>query len=723
MADLTFQITGGVNVEITITELADGTLRFDINVLDTTGSIGDLRGVFFDLADDSLTYGMSVTGTDVTDEMYKIDGVSNTGGGNNVNGDIVNEYGKFDVGVEIGTQGISNDDIQSTSFILSHDTESLSLADLELQDMAIRLTSVGDPDGARNGSLKLGGEVPEAQPEWIANDDVITVSETETAGDTELLDDGSASVLANDTEDGSAYSGTVLGVNGSSAHVGQMVVGSNGGLLMVNADGTVDFDANGEFDALNDGESEQTIFTYEIEDGQIATVTVNVLGEGSTIVLAAIDDMMTVFESETFGDADLLDSGDDSVLDNDTENGGAYTDVVGSVNGSLGNVNSFVAGSNGGLLKINADGTVDFDANGEFDSLAAGESTTTTFTYTLISGEEATVTVNVQGETNYDAFDDALTVMESETAGDLETLDSGATTVLANDTEDGNAYTGQVVGGGVQVTGSNGGLATIYADGTIDFDANDEFDYLNAGDTATTSFTYEIAGGEMANVVVNVQGEDDVSTGQVINLALMLGSTDTLNAQADTIANGLAAYADWNGNGLTNQVIDMAYLMLEDFMSDAFAVAAAAGATLNISLISFASSGPQYWTVLDDGTFETMLDVKAADNSPDYGTGFDNANAWFDTVSTGTETNAAFFIGDGFSSDPFDTELNALVADHNVDIQSYIPDVVFSGPQLAAMDLIDTDGSSSIFVEDTATAALYGVTAGVDALSLDHLLA
>lgn len=279
MASHTFLITGDVNVEITITELADGSLRFDVTVLDTTGQIGDLRGLFFDLADDTLTSGISVSGADITDEVYKIDGVSSTGGSNNVKGEVLNEYGKFDFGIEIGTQGISTDDIQFTSFTVAHDTETLSIADFELQDMAVRLMSVGESGGARNGSLKLGGEIPEAPPEILANDDVLTVWESETAGDLEFLDGGADSVLANDTTDGAAYGGSVTGVNGDSGNIAQVVAGSSGGYATIYADGRIDFDAADEFDFLNDGESATTSFTYEVDGGATATVTVNVLGE------------------------------------------------------------------------------------------------------------------------------------------------------------------------------------------------------------------------------------------------------------------------------------------------------------------------------------------------------------------------------------------------------------------------------------------------------------
>lgn len=731
MASLTFQITGEVNVEITITELADDSLNLDIHVLDDTGSIGDLRGLFFDLADDSLTAGMSVSGDDVTDERYKIDGVSSTGGSNNIKGEVLNEYGKFDVGVEFGTQGIGTDDIRSTSFVLSHDSADLSLADLELQDMAVRLMSVGAEDGSRNGSLKLGGEVPEADAAIDAFDDAMTVMESEDAGDVDLLDTGTLSVLDNDTAGSAVYTGPVVAVNGDPAHVDQMVVGSNGGLLMIRADGTVDFDANDEFDAMLNGETAVTTFTYEIEGGRTATVAVTVLGEG--LIRIANDDVMTVSESESFGDADLLDSGDASVLANDTENGDAYSDVVGSVNGELANVNTFVAGDNGGLLKVNADGSVDFDANGEFEALADGQSAQTTFTYTLISGEEATVTVNVNGETDYAAVDDVLTVMESETAGDLETLDDGSTTVLANDTQDGAAYSGAVMGNaGVQVTGSNGGLATIYADGTVDFDANDQFDYLGDGETASTVFSYEIAGGEMANVTVNVQGEDDTATGggEVVNLAIMLSAAQTMYATAQGTVIGVPAYPDVNGDGQGNQLMDMAYLMLNDFMSDAFDVAAAAGVELNVSLIAFdgagGGEGVDYWTVNNAASWDGQLEAKVTnDDSADYGGGFDNANAWFDTVSTPASTNAVIVIGDGFATSDWLTSRSDLIADHNVEIDAYFPDLdVGSAAGVGALNLMDTDGiADQVFTDDAGLAGSIGSVSAMDILDLNDYLA
>ncbi len=127
MRTLTFSLVGEITTVITITELDDGSLRFDITQSGDTSLLGDYRALFFDVTDDTLLSGLSASGADVTDSAFDAESVSNLGGGANVNGDIVNELGDFDGGVELGTAGISTDDIRTTSFILSHDTTNLTL--------------------------------------------------------------------------------------------------------------------------------------------------------------------------------------------------------------------------------------------------------------------------------------------------------------------------------------------------------------------------------------------------------------------------------------------------------------------------------------------------------------------------------------------------------------------------------------------------------------------
>jgi hypothetical protein len=287
MNTMYFEITDGdVKVGITITEQADGSLIFDLDVLDDTGVIGDLNGLFFDLTDDSIADNLTVSGTDLTGENIDANSVSKVDGYNNVNGEVVKEDGKFDVGVQFGTPGIGEDDIQSTSFTLATSGGSaLSIADVMGQDFAVRLTSVGEIDGDRADSVKISGTsdpiiVEPPEPTNIAVDNTMTVSNAETFSDFDLtdpLDDFVFSMLENDvTTDTQPYLGDIVTVNGAALVEGTSYIGSNGGLLMVNADGTVDFSANGQFDHLTDMETANTQFTYGIEGGSTATLDVEI---------------------------------------------------------------------------------------------------------------------------------------------------------------------------------------------------------------------------------------------------------------------------------------------------------------------------------------------------------------------------------------------------------------------------------------------------------------
>ena len=150
--------TGGdVEVELTLSDAAgDGTLRGTLQVV---MGAGDLRGLFLDIADESLLSGLSVVGDDVTG--FATGDVINLGMGANLQGG--GTPCPCDIGIEFGTPGMGGDDIASTEFILSHDTEALTLALFFDQWVGLRPTSVGDDyDSSREDSAKLvGGFVPE----------------------------------------------------------------------------------------------------------------------------------------------------------------------------------------------------------------------------------------------------------------------------------------------------------------------------------------------------------------------------------------------------------------------------------------------------------------------------------------------------------------------------------------------------------------------------------
>lgn len=316
MASMEFMIQGDVNVLVTVTEV-DGNLVFNYHVVqpgedDYTGQIGELNGVFFDFAEDFGGTVNTVT-TDGGEDLYFETGdesVSNLGGGVNMNGEVIKEDGKYDIGILTDETGLGNGDTQDITFTLDADTD-LTLADVAMMDFGVRLTSVGDPDGSRDGSLKLSGEAPEEPPiddeEPPVDDEEPPVGDEEPPADPEgsndALDDviftyedaffdgfqevfttGGPTILSNDVTDNpdgttEDYTGVVTEGNGQAITEDYIEVpGTGGGLLRIYPDGTVDFSANGDFDALNDFETAETTFNYTIEGGDIATVTVVVEG-------------------------------------------------------------------------------------------------------------------------------------------------------------------------------------------------------------------------------------------------------------------------------------------------------------------------------------------------------------------------------------------------------------------------------------------------------------
>lgn len=108
-----------------------------------------------------------------------------------------------------------------------------------------------------------------------------------------------------------------------------------------------------------------------------------------------------VAENDTF---DVSESGTLSgfnLLANDSDSDGDTLSVA-SVNGAAGNVGGLIALPSGALLRVNADGSFDYDPNGAFDALAAGETAVDSFTYSVddgtVASAPATVAISITGE-------------------------------------------------------------------------------------------------------------------------------------------------------------------------------------------------------------------------------------------------------------------------------------------------------------------------------------
>jgi len=130
--------------------------------VELTQNLGDIRGVFFNVAlepaelDGLFAYGSPY----VTSFAYG--DVINLGLGCNLNGG--GTPCPCDFGVEIGTPGMSADDIQTVTFTLAHHSLLLDLGLFYEQSVGLRVTSVGLQGEGRTGSTKLIGMFPVPEP-------------------------------------------------------------------------------------------------------------------------------------------------------------------------------------------------------------------------------------------------------------------------------------------------------------------------------------------------------------------------------------------------------------------------------------------------------------------------------------------------------------------------------------------------------------------------------
>lgn len=160
-------VDGQLGAFVTIDDDTQDKITFNIAVNELLPFIGDIRGLFFDIAPFPAGLAASdFSGPDITAVNVADNAVTGTS-----KGISIAPYGPFDVGVEFGTAGIGHDDIQSTVFqIIYAGGLGLDAFTFAGQQIGMRLTSVGYPDGERAASSKLfllaenGGVPPNAVP-------------------------------------------------------------------------------------------------------------------------------------------------------------------------------------------------------------------------------------------------------------------------------------------------------------------------------------------------------------------------------------------------------------------------------------------------------------------------------------------------------------------------------------------------------------------------------
>ncbi|RID93598.1 hypothetical protein D2N39_01385 [Gemmobacter lutimaris] len=182
-------------------------------------------------------------------------------------------------------------------------------------DAATLSVSVGDgtdttPLGTVNIDITAVPDTP------LAQDDAFTLVDTGTLVATDLFaDNGNGVDVDVDTAP------AITAVNGVAGDVGTQITLASGALLTVRADGTFDYDTNGAFEHLPLGSQTGDSFTYELNGGPTATVTLTINGVDNRDLLTG-----TGGDDNLQGGlmADTLVGG----AGNDTMDGGAANDLV-----------------------------------------------------------------------------------------------------------------------------------------------------------------------------------------------------------------------------------------------------------------------------------------------------------------------------------------------------------------------------------------------------------
>ena len=317
--------------------------------------------------------------------------------------------------------------------------------------------------------------------------------------------------------------------------------GSPTGLVVTITDAnTGTFDIDGNFDYLANGETTDITFGYIVNDGFVdsaeETVTITVFGTNDAPIVSDV----SLTATETDGSETIV--SDNLVLTTDLDATDTHTFVLATAIAS-----SF--GAPAGLtVTITDANTGAYNVVGDFDYLAAGETTDITFGYVandgLIDSAEQTVTITVTG-TN-DAPVTAIvdvdgTLLETDTAALLTVVDGGSITFTDLDTTDTATVTVADVGtplGTVVVDGNTSPVTWTYT-------VNDaDIQYLAAGETKTEEFDIIVddgnGGTSTERVSVVITGNNDapvitVGAGDENTAAILESDTVSLASTTGTL--------------------------------------------------------------------------------------------------------------------------------------------------------------------------------------------
>ena len=353
------------------------------------------------------------------------------------------------------------------------------------------------------------------------------------------IDAASSNLLSNATDVDDDNSSLVVGtVNGSTGNVGSATsitlsyTDADGSAqtqsvdLTVNADGSYSI-ATFDLDALPVGGSATGSFSYQVKDDESALSS----SATATITISGTNDDPTLTAGSISNSEDELESGisvnaaGSNLLTNATDVDDADSSlVIGTVNGSAGNVGSAVAvtlsytDADGAAqtqsadLTVNADGSYSIAAF-DLDALPVSVNATTTFTYQVKDDSDAlsteqTATITISGTNDAPSVAGSISATEDQLESGI-TVSAAATTLLSGDIDDVDstltiaqvngsaANLGTPLATTLSYTDADGNPQTQNVDLTVNADgsysiAAFDLDALPVGSSATGSFTYQL---------------------------------------------------------------------------------------------------------------------------------------------------------------------------------------------------------------------------------------
>ena len=397
--------------------------------------------------------------------------------------------------------------------------------------------------------------------------------------------------------------------------------------------GSLTYDPNGQFEYLDDTESASDAFTYTANDGDedsaAAAVDVTITGVNDAPVC---QDVTLTTDENTVGSTapDCTDADGDTLT---------YT------------VSAAATGISGTSL-----GSLTYDPNGQFEYLDDTESASDAFTYTANDGDEdsaaAAVDVTITGVNDAPVCQDVTLTTDENTVGSTAPDCTDA---------DGDTLTYTVSAAATGISGTSLGSLT--------YDPNGQFEYLDDTESASDAFTYTANDGDedsaAAAVDVTITGVNDAPVCQDVTLTTdenTVGSTapDCTDADGDTLTYTVSAAATGiSGTSLGSLTYDpngqFEYLDDTESASDAFTYTAndgdedSAAAAVDVTITGVNDApvvtlDPGNDLIVDEGTNHTyafsIFDVEA--NSIDNVTVSCGLNGSQVGLATFTDTSGSF---------------------------------------------------------------------------------